>query len=280
MPSWSPWNTWDAEVADFDGDGDFDILAGTADIAGEHLLLNQTGVPDTAAPYIPRVEALASQVSSPFPLSVRGQVYDNAPQQITAYNQTFLEVTVDGVALSSLPARSSRGQVFRTEVPGNLQGQVTYRLVSQDASGNEGVSAQHSYSSTSSATFQSGYGSATAGVSGGQPTLRALSVPFAQTTLHLALSSNAPFGTPAIIGIGTLPLNPGIHLPGLLFLQVTGQVLAIVPKPLDSDGDAVLSAPLGPVPAGLTAYAQGFVLDPTAAGEIFASSKGLAITTQ
>jgi hypothetical protein len=57
-------------------------------------------------------------------------------------------------------------------------------------------------------------------------------------------------------------------------------VLAIHSTALDAGGDAVLSAPLGPLPAGVSAFAQGFVLDATASGELFASSKGLAVTTQ
>jgi hypothetical protein len=66
----------------------------------------------------------------------------------------------------------------------------------------------------------------------------------------------------------------------LLLLQVSGQVLGTVSKPLDAGGDALLSASLGLVAPGLTVYVQGFVLDATAGGEVFASSKGLAITTQ
>jgi hypothetical protein len=75
-------------------------------------------------------------------------------------------------------------------------------------------------------------------------------------------------------------LQPGVQVPGLLFLQVIGQILVLETLALDGAGDAMVSAPLGPLQPGLTAYAQGFVLDATAAGEAFASSKGLAITTQ
>jgi hypothetical protein len=57
-------------------------------------------------------------------------------------------------------------------------------------------------------------------------------------------------------------------------------LLGVAPTSLDADGAALLSAPLGAIPAGATAYAQGFVLDPTAAGHAFASSQGLALTTQ
>ncbi len=280
MPSWSPKTTWDADVGDTDGDGDLDILAATQGGEGEHLLLNQVDAPDTDPARIPRVEDVPDRTTAPAAVPVRAQVYDNAPHYITAYNPTRVELAVDGVALPPISAFSSRGQIFRAELPGNLLGQVTYRFVSRDQSGNEGSSAELAYVSTSSMPFQVLYGTATAGLAGGPPSIRALSVPFAQSMLHLAVSSNASPGTPAVIGVGTLPLNPGVHLPGLLFLQVTGQVLAVVPKSLDSGGDAVLSALLGPVPPGLTAYAQGFVLDPTGAGEVFASSKGLAITTQ
>jgi hypothetical protein len=280
MPAWAPNDINDADAADVDGDGDLDLLAAMEGGGGDHLLVNQTDVPDTHAPRVPAVEDLADRTSSGTSVPVRAQVYDNAPHYITAYNPTRAELKVDGVVLPPVIAQSSRGQIFRAELPGNLAGQVSYRFVSEDESGNAGVSTELAYASNPPAPFQVSYGTATVGLTGGAPILRALSVPFAQSTLHVALSSNAPPGTPAVIGVGTLSLNPGLHLPGLLLLQVAGQVLATVSKPLDAGGDTLLSAPLGPLPPGLTAYMQGFVLDGTAGGEAFASSKGLLITTQ
>lgn len=242
--------------------------------------MNQTDVADAHAPRLTKVEDLAGGAAAAAPRAVRALVYDNAPHYVTVHNATHVSLAVDGVTLPSLPARSSGAQVFRAELPGNLVGQVSYRFVSTDAAGNAGASAEHAYVASPPSAFQLSYGTATTGLGGGAPLLRAPSVPFAHTTLHPALSSNAPSGTLAVIGVGTLPLAPGVHVPGLLYLQVTGQVLAAVPKALDAGGDAVLSAQLGALPGGLTVCAQGFVLDPTAAGEAFASSQGLAVTTQ
>jgi hypothetical protein len=65
-----------------------------------------------------------------------------------------------------------------------------------------------------------------------------------------------------------------------LLLQIGGVPLGVHSTGLDAGGAALLSAPLGAIPAGATVYAQGFVLDPTAGGHAFASSRGLALTTQ
>jgi hypothetical protein len=156
---------------------------------------------------------------------------------------------------------------------------VEWRFAATDLHGNTGVSAWKAFASTAPA-FASPYGVATAGLAGGAPELAAKSVPFAGTTLHLALVSGAPSDTPALIAVGSQALSPGVALPGLLLLQIGGVPLGVHSTGLDAGGAALLSAPLGAIPAGATVYAQGFVLDPTAGGHAFASSRGLALTTQ
>jgi hypothetical protein len=69
-------------------------------------------------------------------------------------------------------------------------------------------------------------------------------------------------------------------LPGLLFLQVFGAQLLLAAGSLGPGGDHVISLPLGSVSPGLSVFGQGFVLDPTAGGQLFASSQGLQIITQ
>ena len=105
-------------------------------------------------------------------------------------------------------------------------------------------------------------------------------MPFAASTFHLALSCGAAPGTPSILALATQPLDPGVPIPGLLYLQVFGTPLLVVTAALAPSGDHVLALPLGALTPGLSVFAQGFVLDPTAAGELFASSRGLLIVTQ
>jgi hypothetical protein len=79
------------------------------------------------------------------PTIVRAQVYDNASYYITWYNATAIEYQVDNGPLIFVPMRSSAGQIFRGELPGELAGTITYRVRSSDKYGNVGFSASKSY---------------------------------------------------------------------------------------------------------------------------------------
>ncbi|MEM7310069.1 MAG: hypothetical protein AAF682_25560, partial [Planctomycetota bacterium] len=176
-------------------------------------------------------------------------------------------------------AMSSQGQIFRGELPGNLVGSVSYGFTSSDEYGNTGSSSNDSYTGSYGPSFQAVYGTGTSGAAGGEPSLTALSVPFAGSDLFLALSSGASGGTTAIITVGSASA-PSIPIPGLLVLNVGGIELVTVSSTLDANGDLVISGEIpSSTPAGLHLYAQGFVLD-NAGGDAFASSKGLDLTVQ
>jgi hypothetical protein len=98
--------------------------------------------------------------------------------------------------------------------------------------------------------------------------------------MYLSISSGAAAGTTTVLGIGTVPIPSGVAIPGLLFLNITGNPLLVANGSLDANGDSVTAVPVPVVPSGVHVYAQGFVLDPTAGGDLFASSKGLDIVTQ
>jgi hypothetical protein len=271
----------DADACDVDGDGDYDVLVAADANQDNTLLENVTQVPDVHAPYLPRVEDAGDLTAAPAGIPVRVQVYDNAPYYITWYNPTVLNVAVDGVRLPPIPARSSAGQIFRAVLPGNLVGAVEYAFASRDEYGNEGTSSLVSLTATAPpAGFQTAYGASTAGLSGGVPVLRSLSVPFAGTTAYLALSSGAAPGTPAVVAVTTASLAP-TPVPGLLTLNVSGVALAVLGAELDASGDLVLAGPLpGATPPGVHLFCQGWVLDATAGGAAFASSQGLELVTQ
>ena len=97
-------------------DGDYDVLVAAGFNQTNHFFRNVTEVADVHPPYLPNVEQVGDQAAAAAPVRVRAHVYDNAPYYITWYNPTVLEVTVDGVALPALPARSSAGQVFRLPI--------------------------------------------------------------------------------------------------------------------------------------------------------------------
>ena len=135
----------DADACDTDGDGDYDVMVGNDNGAGNFYVKNITQVPDTHAPYIPNVEQAPDRASGPETTVVRAHVYDNAPYYITWYNETWVEVTVNGGPPTTYPAVSSAGQIFRAEIPGTLSGNICYRFVSEDEYGNQGQSAQMCY---------------------------------------------------------------------------------------------------------------------------------------
>jgi hypothetical protein len=269
----------DADCCDVDGDGDYDVVVAEDDNKANTLLTNVTGVPDTHAPYLPRVENVGNLTAAAADVPVRVHVYDNAPYYITWYNPTRLLVTVDGTDLPERVATSSAGQVFRAGLPGNLVGSVSYRFESADEYGNTGSSAAVNVTGSYAGSFDTKYGLATTGGTGGKPMLAALSVPFSNARLYLALSSGAAPGTAAILAIGTQSA-PGIPIPGLLLLNIGGTPILVVNKALDANGDAVVGIPVPTVPAGVHVFAQGFVLDPASGGDVFASSKGLELVTQ
>ncbi|HKX45577.1 MAG TPA: FG-GAP-like repeat-containing protein, partial [Planctomycetota bacterium] len=131
----------DADAADVDKDGDYDVFVAMDVFQPNVYMENVGGGPDVSAPYIPRVENDGDRVAAPGTFSVRAQVYDNAPYYITWYVDTELRVSVDGFALPALPMPSSQGQIFRAVVPANLVGPVSYTVHATDEYGNAGASA-------------------------------------------------------------------------------------------------------------------------------------------
>ncbi|MEM7306403.1 MAG: VCBS repeat-containing protein [Planctomycetota bacterium] len=270
----------DADACDTDGDGDYDVVVASDNFQANRFLRNVTEVPDTHAPYLPRIEDLPDRVASRAPIPVRTQVYDNAPYYITWYNKSRLDVFVDGTEVPHLGAFSSGGQVFRAELPGNLLGTVSYFFRSEDGYENEGVSPSASYVGSYGIGFSSLYGTGTAGLTGGEPTLTPLSVFFGDAPLYLAVESGAPAGSIALVAIGTGADVAGTVLPQIGQLHLSGIPLFLHLDTLDAAGQAVAVADVPPIPAGIHVYAQGFVLDATAGGFPFASSKGLDLVSQ
>jgi hypothetical protein len=130
----------DADWSDIDNDGDYDIMVGLDFNAANLLLKNINNTPDTHAPKIALVEDAPDRLASAVPTVVRAQIYDNAPYYYTWYNPTTVEYRVNGGSLTTIPALSMQGQIFRAEIPGALVGFVEYRFISEDLTGNSTTS--------------------------------------------------------------------------------------------------------------------------------------------
>jgi hypothetical protein len=274
----------DADACDIDGDGDYDVMVGEDSFQANRLYLNINNTPDTHAPYIPNVEGVTGEdVTTLTTDVVRAQVYDNAPYYITWYNPTHLEVTVDGFDLPPIPMRSSAGQIFRGEIPGNLVGDVTYRVVSADEYGNTGFSAVTPYTNTTSlATWSSVYGSGLPSPNNAVPGIQSLSVAFGGGTMHVGLDNMAA-GDVWYLGM-SLSTLPGVDVTDLALVNI-GSTLLTLSGLANASGEAVIPLPLPDfVPAGLPLYFQAFTLDlgvlGGAPGYLFSSSQGLAVVTQ
>jgi hypothetical protein len=267
----------DADAADIDKDGDYDIIVAEDTGDANKTFINVTQIPDTHAPYIPNVENKGNRSAAPGVFPLRAQVYDNAPYYITWYNETSTEVSVNGFTIANLPSRSSAGQIFRTEMPANLVGNVQYRFISSDEYGNTGQSALEAYTATTGLAYASTFGAGTAGASG-TPSLEALSVGYDGSTLYLG-ADGVTAGFPAILVAGSAGLPSPLPLPGIGNLNIGGSVLLQVPTTMDASGQAVFA--LG-VPAGfpsVSLYFQLFGVDGVG-GNLVSTSAGLQVVTQ
>ncbi|TAJ24402.1 MAG: VCBS repeat-containing protein [Planctomycetota bacterium] len=268
-----------ARAGDVDADGDYDVLV--AQDANMHELMwkNESATADAHAPYLPNVRPIANQTAAATQVLALAHVYDNTSLRQLEANDTRVELSVDGCALPEFAASVLATQVARAALPGNLVGAVSWRFLSTDGSGNTGVSAQQAYSASAANPFAFGYGAGSPG-SLGTPTVHALSVPFAGTTLYVA-GKGAPAGTLSWLAVTSAPApSAPLALPGLCNVNVLGTLIALDVGPTDASGCSVaaLAVPAG-TPAGISVYAQFLALDGQG-GDLLSSSAGLQIDTQ
>ena len=262
----------DADVADVDGDGDPDVLVAVDNFKPNVYLRNDSGSSDVTAPSVPAVEGVGTAAAFAGVLPVRAAVYDNAPYYGTWYHATQLVVAVDGVLLEPIPMRSSGGQLFRGELPGNLVGSVVYRVDASDPQGNTGSSSIQNYVASGNTGLS--YGTATPG---GSTAIVALTELHSGSPALLAASTSGS-GLAAFVTVSASKQDPPLAVPGLPNLILnTGAPFLVASGVTDSGGDYVLDVDVPIGSGGLTVYAQGHVL--TGAG-LFESSQGLELTVQ
>ena len=268
----------DSDAADLDGDGDLDVMLVQAVPYLNTYLENLTDVADTFSPRIYDCEQQADGVVTLAPRRVRARVLDNAPYYVTWYAETVIEVEVNGCPLPPFPMQSSGGEIFQGQIPGNLVGTITWRVRCTDAFGNVGVSVDSTYLGTVPIPFQAPFGAETSG-SLGPPQLAALSVPTKNRTLWLATTGAKP-GAVFVTGIADDVLAVPYTFPGLLTLNLNGNIVFQAFGTIDSDGCGVVSVQVpSNMPQGYPIPAQSFVLDGVG-GVAFASTKGLLMTSQ
>jgi len=264
----------DVEVADVDGDGDYDVFLGDMSHAGEdYYVENVTQVPDTTAPSVPAVEALGATAAGPGVRPVRARVLDNAEYYAVWYYDVVFETTVDGVPLPELALAASRGAIFRGELPANLVGTVAYRVRASDPYGNSGVSSTVVYTATGD--DGSLYGAQSFATGAAPPTLQTLSEPRAGEPLYLA-GKGIP-GAPGFLGV-SLALVPPTAVPGLpnLILNIDPSALIFSSGgTIDLSGNLVFPLTVPPGTTGATVYTQFLDLG---ADLTFGSSLGLSLT--
>jgi len=254
----------DADAADVDGDGDPEMLVGLDYNAANVLLDNGYDVPDTHAPEIPLVESVSTPTAFAGVLPVRAQVYDNAPYYVAYFTDTVLSATVDGVQLPVFAMKSSGGQIFRGELPGNLVGGVQYRVFANDEYGNSGASAVQGFAATGDTGAL--YGTAS---SGGTASIASLTETHAGMTSYLHGTGAA--AASVFVGVSGSSLAP-TAVPGLpnLVLNVAPPLIALA----NGTGEALLAGPIPPGTTGAALFAQTVTFD----GATFESSRGLALT--
>jgi len=259
----------DADIADTDGDGDYDVLVSEDNFSANTFLRNTNNTPDTHPPYIPNCEEPRA-ISQAQPFGLRAHVYDNAPYYITYFNPTWVEINVSGCQLPDIPATSSGGQVFRAEVPANLDGNVILRWVSEDEHGNRGFSSYLSWMTSKINKAPGAPGSApsrtlpimaTGSGSNTAPVLQPLTFAFGGAPYLMAARSEtagAPFVVVVTDTLAGAPIPLGADG---LSTHLTGNLVTSQRGTIGEDGQTLVD--LGTLPAdlpvGTEAFAQLFV---------------------
>jgi hypothetical protein len=135
------------DTCDIDNDGDYDALMGNDAGQANWLLKNVSQIADARAPFLPNMEQAPNRSPSATPTVIRVQVHDNAAWNVTQFNETTLEYRVNGGAVQTAPMVYAGGNLFRGEIPGNLNGLITYQAKSKDDYNNTGGSQVLGYQS-------------------------------------------------------------------------------------------------------------------------------------
>ncbi|MCI0362956.1 MAG: FG-GAP-like repeat-containing protein [Phycisphaerales bacterium] len=144
-----PDSSLDIKVADFDGDGRYDIVTAQGEVVAtlaDRIYMNVTGPIDNRAPVIVKTEQLPD-TSSPGPFVVRAVIYDAHTSDRGFHDKgVFLNYAIDGAPPQQVPMLWSGNSLWRGVIP--LQpgsAMVSYSVSATDFANNTGVGTEHSF---------------------------------------------------------------------------------------------------------------------------------------
>jgi hypothetical protein len=133
-----------ADSVDIDNDGDYEVMVCNDNFGSNRLLINVTQVADTHSPRV-IVEQAPDQSGTSDETVIRAAAYDNASWDVSRYDISVIEYTVNGGSVQSVPLVFSGGQMWRGVIPAGTIGTVAYTAKVTDQGGNTGSSAMLSY---------------------------------------------------------------------------------------------------------------------------------------
>ena len=136
--------TLDGECADFDGDGDPDILLANDANQQNRYDQNVLGVPDTHAPTVQQLTQQADKADGSDTV-IRAALRDNSAYYVVNDYRVDLYYALDGGPENRVRMTAQGSQQFQAVIPGALSGTIAYRVAGADEAGNVFTTSTWSY---------------------------------------------------------------------------------------------------------------------------------------
>ncbi|HKE00930.1 MAG TPA: hypothetical protein VKE69_07970 [Planctomycetota bacterium] len=244
-----------SDIADFDEDGDFDVISAEDSNQNEVLMRNGLNTPDPIAPRLPKILQLANAGPSSAARRVLVHAYDNVNFDHFVHATATIDFTVDG-APHGAAARWVGGNLFEGAIPGWWTGSIAYSLSVTDRQGNTGTSPTKTV--TIAPAGVSVFGAGADGCSGAH----AIGVNSAPTVGNVDFEVHVTNAPPSSLGLALVSdaAGNGLDLFGIGVPMWIDPIFATELYTLDVVSDAgglgVVTAPLpnAPVIAGHTLH--------------------------